>query len=254
MLGIYLIICEKNKRVYVGRSKDIEKRIKRHFKSLEKQNHHNCKLQRDYDKYGRKAFIVKYKKLKSVEQCKKKEQKLIDTVPNQYNINASSTCGDLITRHPDRENILLRRYETHRKNMRKMSAEERRKYGSPGELNGMYGKTHSKRVRKLLSELHKGNKYCLGLVRSPEQKKLLSELAKQRTGEKNGFWGKCHSKETKRRISEANRGKLPTNSLKVKVGDKVYPSASQAAKAIGCATASIRNRIENPKFPEYSYV
>ena len=50
MQGIYKIENVKNGKVYVGRSKHIEKRWKQHMDMLEKNEHHSIKLQRAYNK------------------------------------------------------------------------------------------------------------------------------------------------------------------------------------------------------------
>lgn len=49
MSGIYLISNSKNGKVYVGSSKNVEKRKKQHFKDLENNTHHSAKLQRSYN-------------------------------------------------------------------------------------------------------------------------------------------------------------------------------------------------------------
>jgi hypothetical protein len=75
----------------------------------------------------------------------------------------------------------------------------------------------------------------------------------------NPFFGKKHSEETIKKLSALSKlrfkdpNNLP-NRLRVKVGNKIYESASKAAQAIGCAVATIRNRIMSGKFPHYSYV
>lgn len=255
MLGIYQIICTKNGKIYVGRSVDIEKRLKRHFRSLEKGNHENVLLQHDFNKFGRAAFKLKVKTQPNEEASKVAEQYYIDTLENQYNIGMSSVCGDNLTRHPDREEIITRRNKSCKESMARTTAEERiARYSNAGEDNGMFGKTHTKKARKKISEAHTGNQYAKGAVRSAEQRKRMSEVASARTGEANAFYGKSHSDETKEKIRQANKGRLPPNTLKVKVGKKVYESATAAAKEIGCSVASIGNRIKNPNFPEYCYV
>lgn len=257
MKGVYLIICKKNGKVYIGRSSDIRKRIKTHLYQLRHGIHHNCNLQDDYDKYGRGVFSFKVKRLKTTKECVIEEQRLIDTLPNQYNIGLSSICGDNISRHPDKEYIIACRSRSQvRVNSELSEAEYRARFieSRKGDKNGMYGKSHSVEARRKISEKSKGNKNALGAVRSNEQRAKISEFAKTRIGEKNPFFGKHHSDETKERLRKANVGNLPANTLKVKVGKVIYESATAAAKDVGCAVASIRNRIENPKFPEYSYV
>ena len=58
MIGIYKIVNIKDKKVYIGSSKRIEIREKEHFKKLKNNKHHSIKLQRAYNKYGIKNFIL----------------------------------------------------------------------------------------------------------------------------------------------------------------------------------------------------
>lgn len=56
MQGIYAIINKVNGKMYIGKSVDIETRIKRHFRELRKSIHHNKHLQRSFDFYGEDKF------------------------------------------------------------------------------------------------------------------------------------------------------------------------------------------------------
>lgn len=49
MQGVYKIENIQNGKVYIGSSKDIERRWKEHIKMLEEGNHHSRKLQNDYN-------------------------------------------------------------------------------------------------------------------------------------------------------------------------------------------------------------
>lgn len=68
-----------------------------------------------------------------------------------------------------------------------------------GPLNPMYGKTHSDKVKKRLSEIgktkigEKNNFY--GKTHSRETKQKISQFAKTRTGEKNPMFGRSAVKE-----------------------------------------------------------
>jgi group I intron endonuclease len=62
--GIYKIKCLINKKVYVGSSFNITKRIKNHFSRLKNKNHINPHLQASYNKYGKDNFTWEI-----LEQC-----------------------------------------------------------------------------------------------------------------------------------------------------------------------------------------
>jgi len=59
--GIYIILCVKNNKAYIGSTKgnksNFHKRWKNHLLKLEKNAHYNIKLQRAYNKYGVNNFI-----------------------------------------------------------------------------------------------------------------------------------------------------------------------------------------------------
>jgi len=85
-----------------------------------------------------------------------------------------------------------------------------------GEKNPFFGKTHSEKTRKLISNKvsnlppewrEKVRKKLIGKKRSKEHKEKISL---QTSGEKNPFFGKNHSIEAKQKISEANRGRIQT--------------------------------------------
>jgi len=54
--GIYKIENITNSKKYIGQSKDLEKRIKDHKNSLNKNKHYNVHLQNSHNKYGRGNF------------------------------------------------------------------------------------------------------------------------------------------------------------------------------------------------------
>ena len=60
----------------------------------------------------------------------------------------------------------------------KKKISEKNKISSKGELNGFYGKTHSNEVKEKISNLHKGNKYKLGIKHTDEAKLKMSKARK----------------------------------------------------------------------------
>lgn len=88
------------------------------------------------------------------------------------------------------------------------------------EKNPFFGKTHTKEIKKFLSELHKG--------------KPKSELHKKK-------------------LSEANKGNKPSNMIMVKINGVVYESILDASKKLDINISTLRNRLKskNKKFEEY---
>lgn len=87
---IYYIINIQTKKRYVGKTINLEHRLKCHFKDLEKNKHHSHKLQRAYNKYGVNNFKVEYQliEVKNEEELSLKEIEEInkwDSYNNGYN-------------------------------------------------------------------------------------------------------------------------------------------------------------------------
>lgn len=86
--GIYKIYNSVTKKCYVGSSKNINSRWKKHKEDLTANRHHNQHLQNDWNKYGKDAF-----QLEVIEVCLldkgiliEREQYYIDTLKPEYNI------------------------------------------------------------------------------------------------------------------------------------------------------------------------
>ena len=63
---------------------------------------------------------------------------------------------------------------------------------------------------------------CFGTYeRTPEQKKIISDLAKQKTGDKNSFFGKKHSKEVKKKLSENAKARTEKRNPNYKHGKNI---------------------------------
>ena len=136
------------------------------------------------------------------------------------------------------------------------------RWGRSGEKNGMYGRTHTDEVKRLYSEMHKGNTYRLGKKASQETKEKMSVIASERLGEKNPFFGKHHSEETKQKVRETkqknkekNGPTIPKNARKVLIDGETYITVTEAGIQLNVCTVTILNRIKscNPKFANYFY-
>ena len=84
--GIYCITNIINNKIYIGSSKNIYHRLKRHYSELNRNCHANKYLQNSYLKYGSSNFNVSILEEVLYEDLQKTEQKYIDTLKPNYNI------------------------------------------------------------------------------------------------------------------------------------------------------------------------
>jgi len=181
MYIIYKLTNTVNGKEYVGlTSSTIDNRWRQHIYAS---RHKNTKthLVRAIRKYGKEAFTSQVLcSCRTVEDAEEMERHFIaehDTLSNGYNMTAGGNCTT----------------------------------GLSGELNGMYGKTHTPDVRQKLSETaserFKGKSYAelYGEEKAEELKRKRSETfsAVDKSGERNSMYGKNHSNETKAKMSAA---------------------------------------------------
>jgi len=262
IIGVYKIsnnLCPEGK-YYIGYSCDINHRWCIHRSTLKTNRHCNILMQRAYNKYGSECFTYEIlQECETEEEAKNVELSYLEdlTIRDKlYNLHYNSSGGDLMTYHPNKEKIIEKIKNTLKENISKMTKENRlERWGRSGEKNGMYGRTHTDEVKRLYSEMHKGNTYRLGKKASQETKEKMSVIASERLGEKNPFFGKHHSEETKQKIREKNKGRLPTNIREVIINGKTYISVAEAGRQFGVHGGTILNRIKspNPKFANYFY-
>lgn len=85
-VGIYIITNITSGNRYIGSSKDLGYRLRRHFWDLSK-NQHACQyLQNSYNKYGENSFIYCILEFCSVDDRWEREQYYIDLIKPEYNI------------------------------------------------------------------------------------------------------------------------------------------------------------------------
>ena len=261
IIGVYKISNSLSGRYYIGYSSNINKRFTVHRSKLKKNCHDNIFLQRAYNLDGEDKFIYEIIHIcDTEEEAKEIElQYLTDlTIRNIiYNLNFNNTGGDLLTHHPDKEKIREKILKSYSETLSKMTPEERsQKYGKFGDKNGMYGKTHTEEVKKMNSELKKGNTNFKGHTHTEETKKNLSEIRKNKyTGKDNSFFGKSHTEETKQKIREKNIGNIPPSNKEIIIDGFFYISMSEASRQLNIPVPTILWRVKskNPKFDSYKY-
>jgi group I intron endonuclease len=257
-IGVYVLFCKVTKKMYVGSSQELDKRIHRHFHELKNNIHHNSQVQEVWNQHHQ--LTVNIIPVDTIEIARAVEQSVIEKnihLGNLLNIGASVIGGDNLTHNPRREDIIKQIKETLGENIAQMSQNERTaKFGKLGEQNGMYGKTHSPEARAKMSQANLGHTRNKGIVFSEQHRANISAYAKTRTGEKNPFYGKKMSEETKAKLLKANLGKVSPNRRQLSIDGVVYESLTAASKALGIGMPTILFRIKSnsPKFANYFYL
>jgi len=271
IIGVYKIsnTLGPEGKYYIGYSCDINRRWGTHKSTLKTNKHCNIRMQRAYEKYGSDCFTYEIlQECETEEEAKNVELSYLEdlTIRDKlYNLHYNSSGGDMLTYHPNKELIIEKRRKSQKESNSKLTHEEHklRFCMKIGEKNGMYGRTHTDEVKRLYSDMHKGNTYNLGRKASQETKDKMSVIASERLGEKNPFFGKKHSEETLKKMLEtkqkniAKYGRtLPTNTREILIDGKTYISASEAGRQLNVCTGTILHRIKspNPIYANYFYV
>lgn len=156
--GIYRIYNKVNGKSYIGQSKNVEGRLRDHFRGLNNGSHANCHLQSAFLLHGAENFEHQL-----IEACE--EEAL--TQREEYWIDAAYYYAGVYN---------LARPE----DGKKVSAETRRKI-SESQKGKQYakGRVLSEETRRKISESQKG------MVLSEEHRRKISEAAKERWRKRN---------------------------------------------------------------------
>ena len=193
--AVYKIISKSTGLFYIGGSTQLKRRWKKHFYDLDKGLHHSFKLQELYNKVGKSDFYLDIIEECKSEEVSILEQKYLDMhdISKLLNVSKNAIAGDLISYHPKRDLITVKTSESLNKRYKQMTREERSfVYGmkgdenpnwkggvsihycdcgnkmsyyvdrcikctdKTGENNPFFGKLHSDKSKKLISDKNKG--------------------------------------------------------------------------------------------------
>lgn len=176
MIGIYKILNKINNKIYIGQSWNIEIRWRKHKNNRKYYSSKNWHLYESFNKYGIENFEFSIlHEIKIVEEYNKEK---IQIELDYY------------------EDVFIKHFNS-----------RDREFGYNKREAGGRGK-HSEESKLKNRESHLGKSVNLGVPKSEESKKKMSEAGKLRIGEKNSMFGKKHNDETKKKISE--KAKLRT--------------------------------------------
>ena len=190
-MGVYMIKCLINGKVYIGKSNDVKRRWREHKSRLKRNNHENEKLQYDWNEYGEDNFEFKLIENYDNEEFGIELEKKYINKYKSYDLNFGY-------------NMTLGKGE----NGWEILTEETKKK--------LKGRELSEEHKKKIGESNMGNKNALGYKHTEETKKKMSDSKK---GENNGMYGKAHSEEARKKISEANKGKQFSEETKKKISE-----------------------------------
>lgn len=230
---IYIIRTLHNNKVYVGSTKNYNKRVKQHLKQLCDNKHHNTYLQNVWNKYGDGDFIFSIlEHITNIDELAYAEDYYIACNVSGYNI-AKATGGDNFTNNPRKEEIRKNIALGVQKYMSTLTTEEKAiKFGRAGAQNGNWKGGTSQKLCQV----------CYKTKISPNNETCIA--CRDRSGVNNPFFGKKHSDSTKQVLREKNIGKKHTEATKTKLtGEQssrfigyyhtpwgIFPSSSMAQK------------------------
>ena len=221
--GTYIITHIKSNKYYIGGSLNIEKRIKTHKRLLIKNNHHNKFLQKLFNESNN----INDFKFKIINICQSNDRNNIQNL----------------------EQILLNKYYNDDLclNIHKYA----KGGGADGELNAMWGKTHTAEVKKKLSEINQGrDDQHMAMMRSKITKRFDGHKHTEETKQKirNIHLGSKRSEQTKQKMIKSS-----PNRKKVVAYGKIYDSLNQCGKALGLTRSQVTYRADKSDFKDIYY-
>lgn len=203
--GIYKITNKFNGKVYIGVSRDINRRRKDHYYDLKSRSHTNSRLQNDCDLLGLESFNFEVLEFCPVNELYEKEKHYIKKFNSYYEGYNMTTGGDgsyghVVSEETRKHLSEINKGENNPNWGRKISPEHKAKLiaASIGRIPSTKGKKRPKWIGKKISETLKGRKL------SEEHRKSLSKAikGKQNINRRNILF----TEESRRLSSESHKG------------------------------------------------
>lgn len=230
--GLYVIADLTEGKSYVGSSVNLNNRLIDHNHLLNKNKHHNWKLQRAFNK--KHNLVILPFPINDDTDIRKAEQEIIDEFFNNESLlniskNVSANMLGRITSEETKEKQRQAKLGT------KQSPEtiEKRRQNQIGSKRSEETKERMKVAQQKVANLNNG---FLGKNHSDETKSLMRQIALSRN--------QAPSKEALNRSAEVR-------SIAVIIDSIEYKSIADAAKALNVSTFCITNRIKSNNFPTY---
>ena len=194
MIGIYKITNTINNKCYIGQSKDLVTRIRKHIKTLINGTNRNEHLQNAYNTYGTGNFTIEIIEECTAEELDEREIYWIDLYHSYdreygYNKTRGGTGGNSYYELMDDDE--------------KEVVDQKRK-GRQATNKNTYCYTDGFVIKYIYEqdvEQYEAEGWYRGV---PEYVRVREKFAN--LGEKNGFYGKHHSEETRKKWSENRKG------------------------------------------------
>lgn len=219
---IYKIINLVNDKIYVGSTKDFNRRIKTHFRLLESNNHHSNKLQNSFNKYGIDNFLTQViEEVDDENKLIEREQYWIDILQPELNITLTAGLNSHIG--------LKRTDETKKKISESLKGKKLSEEHKDSIRKTLTGKKLSEEHKNNIKEsLNKSDKF----KKSREDSEMYERIKKTRI--ENG--GYVVTDEMKNKISKTLKSKNLQSAISITIekytlsGEllEIYPSMIKA--------------------------
>lgn len=165
--GIYCIENMRNGKKYIGQSKNIKDRWRRHKSSLRNLKHDNSYLQESWIVYGESAFNFYVLEECAIDDLDERERYYIDVFETMsyergYNLTSGGNSGSALS-EVSRQKLSKSITASYTEELKEIRRQDTLKYWSNpenkkrilGENNVMYGKHHSEESKRKMSEVKK---------------------------------------------------------------------------------------------------